>query len=54
MVRLEKIKTGPKLGASDGVYGGDPKNASPELGQLGIDLIVDGTVSAIQSFIAAH
>jgi creatinine amidohydrolase len=54
MVRLEKIKTGPKLGVSNGVYGGDPKNASPELGQLGIDLIVDGTVSAIQSFIAAH
>jgi creatinine amidohydrolase/Fe(II)-dependent formamide hydrolase-like protein len=51
MVRAGKIA---KLGAADGVYGGDPKNASAALGQLGIDLIVDGTVSAIRNFTTTH
>jgi creatinine amidohydrolase len=54
MVRLEIIKNGPVLGAADGVYGGNPKNATAELGQMGVDLIVAGTVSAIQNFIATH
>lgn len=52
MVRLDKL--GDTLSAADGVYGGSPKAASASLGQLGIDLIVDGTVSAIQSFIAKY
>jgi creatinine amidohydrolase len=50
MVRQEKLKQ--NLGPVDGVYGGSPKNASAELGQFGVDLIVDGTVSAIQQFLA--
>jgi creatinine amidohydrolase len=54
MVRQDKIKTGVQLGQADGVYGGNPKNASSELGQLGVDLIVGGTVSAIQKFLASH
>jgi creatinine amidohydrolase len=49
MVRKEILAK--NFGAADGVYGGSPKNASPELGQLGVDLIVRGTVSAIQNFI---
>lgn len=52
MVRMDKITSSPKLGASDGVYGGDPTKSSAELGQLGIDLIVNGTTQAIQNFIA--
>lgn len=50
MVRMDKIKSSPKLGAPDGVYGGDPTKSSAELGQLGIDLIVNGTTQAIQNF----
>jgi creatinine amidohydrolase len=50
MVRKEILSQ--NFSAADGVYGGSSKNATPELGQLGVDLIVDGTVSAIQSFIS--
>ena len=53
-VRSDKIANDPKLGNADGVYNGDPKNASAKFGQLGIDLIVDGTVLAIKKFNAAH
>jgi creatinine amidohydrolase len=53
-VRSNRIANGPKLGGADGVYNGDPKNASSTFGQLGIDLIVDGTVLAIQKFTATH
>ncbi len=52
MVRQDLISKGPQLGAADGVYGGDPKHASTELGQMGVDLIVDGTVTALKKFIA--
>lgn len=51
-VRSDKIKSGTKFGPADGVYGGDPALSSVELGQLGVDLIVNGTVSAIRKFIA--
>ena len=53
-VRSAEIANGPKLGSADGVYNGDPKNASAKLGQLGIDLIVNGTVEAINKFTATH
>lgn len=52
MVRQERLLASPKLGASDGVYGGDPARSSAAFGQLGIDLIVDGTVDAIRGFVA--
>lgn len=48
MVRLEKLKNAPKPGATDGVYGGDPRHASVELGQLGTDAIVSRTIEAIK------
>ena len=51
-VRSDKNINGPKLGSADGVYDGDPKNASVKFGQLGIDLIVNGTVEAIKKFSA--
>ena len=53
-VRVEKLMNGSKLGSADGVYNGDPKNASARFGQMGIDLIVNGTVEAIQKFTATH
>ncbi len=52
MVRQERLSAPPKLGAADGVYGGDPARSSAEFGQLGVDLIVDGTVDAIRGFVA--
>jgi creatinine amidohydrolase len=50
MVRLDRLRTGPKLGAADGVYGGDPRRSSAELGQTGIDSIVARTVAAIKKY----
>jgi creatinine amidohydrolase len=54
MVRQDRLAAEPKLGASDGVYGGDPTRSSAELGQLGVDLIVSGTTDAIRAFIASQ
>jgi creatinine amidohydrolase len=48
MVRLSQLRTSPKLGAADGVYGGDPRRSTAELGQLGVDAIVSRTVDAIR------
>ena len=48
MVRLDALRRAPKLGAADGVYGGDPRRSSAELGRIGIDAIVDSTVDAIR------
>ncbi|MBB4571629.1 creatinine amidohydrolase/Fe(II)-dependent formamide hydrolase-like protein [Rhizobium leucaenae] len=52
MVRTDRIHAAPKLGAADGVYGGDPARSSAELGQIGVDMIVNGTTDAIRQFIA--
>jgi creatinine amidohydrolase len=52
MVRTELLKN--KVGAADGVYGGPPTAANAALGQLGVDLIVAETVSAIQNFEAKN
>jgi creatinine amidohydrolase/Fe(II)-dependent formamide hydrolase-like protein len=52
MVRKDRIAAAPKLNAADGVYGGDPARSSVELGQLGVDLIVNRTTDAIREFIA--
>lgn len=51
MVRTDSLMASGSYSTADGVYGGSPKNASAELGQLGVDLIVDGTVTAIRNFI---
>jgi creatinine amidohydrolase/Fe(II)-dependent formamide hydrolase-like protein len=45
MVRLDRLAAAQ--GGSTGVSG-DPRRASTELGQLGVDLIVDETVAAIR------
>ncbi|RDU97595.1 creatininase family protein [Trinickia dinghuensis] len=48
MVRLDALRTAPKPGPADGVYGGDPRRASAELGRLGTDAIVARTIAAIR------
>ncbi|WP_244111973.1 creatininase family protein [Burkholderia diffusa] len=48
MVRLDKLRSAPKPGAAEGVYGGDPRRSSVELGQLGTDAIVSRTIEAIR------
>jgi creatinine amidohydrolase/Fe(II)-dependent formamide hydrolase-like protein len=54
LVRADRLNSGAKLGPDDGVYGGDPRRSSAELGQLGVDLIVAETVAAIRKDIAQH
>ncbi|ALV61580.1 creatininase [Burkholderia multivorans] len=48
MVRQDRLRSGPKLGPADGVYGGDPRRSTAELGQLGTDAIVSRTISAVR------
>ncbi len=54
MVRQEAMRSGPKVGQVDGVYGGDPHRATAELGQLGINAIVAKTVLALKASTAAR
>ncbi|KWF26786.1 creatininase [Burkholderia diffusa] len=54
MVRLDQLRTGPKVGAADGIYGGDPRRSSVELGQLGTDAIVARTIAEIRKETASH
>ena len=54
MVRLAQLRHAPKPGAADGVYGGDPRHATAELGQLGVDAIVSRTVAALRKDTAAR
>lgn len=46
-VRADLLADGAKAGAAEGVYG-DPKKSSAEMGQIGVHLIVDQSVQAIQ------
>lgn len=48
MVRLQRLQNAPKPGAADGVYGGDPRRATAELGRIGIDAIVTQTIAAVR------
>ena len=54
LVRKDRLAGPPKLGAKDGVYGGDPARSSAQFGQLGVDLIVNGTTDEIRAFIASQ
>ena len=54
MVRLQQLRSAPKPGAADGVYGGDPRRSTAELGQLGVDAIVSRTVAALKKDTAAR
>jgi creatinine amidohydrolase/Fe(II)-dependent formamide hydrolase-like protein len=54
MVRLAQLRNAPRPGAADGVYGGDPRHSSAELGQIGVDAIVSRTVDAIRKATAGR
>jgi creatinine amidohydrolase/Fe(II)-dependent formamide hydrolase-like protein len=47
LVRQEVLAHGPKVGAPDGVYG-DPRRATAELGQNGVDAIVEKSTARIR------
>jgi creatinine amidohydrolase len=47
MVRTDRLRPEAKIGSGEGVSG-DPRRASAELGQLGVDAIVAQTVAAIR------
>lgn len=47
-VRMELVAGRPRGGAADGVAG-DPRRASAELGRVGVELIVQATVTAIRA-----
>lgn len=48
MVRLHALQTAPKPDGAQGVYGGDPRKASAELGRIGTDGQVAAAVEAIR------
>jgi creatinine amidohydrolase len=48
MVRLKQLRSAAKPDASLGVYGGDPRKSSAELGRLGVDAQVSAAVQAIR------
>lgn len=48
MVRQNQLRSAPKPGAGQGVYGGDPRRATAALGRLGVNAIVARTISAIR------
>lgn len=47
LVRMDKLQQAAEAGPREGVYG-DPRRASAELGQLGVDRIVAASVAAIR------
>lgn len=54
MVHQDRLRNAQKPGLADGVYGGDPRRSSAELGQLGIDAIISRTVAALKADTAAR
>ena len=51
LVRADRLRSPEPLGSSQGVYG-DPRRATADLGQPGVDLIVKTTVEAIKRAVA--
>ena len=54
LVRQEALRTAPKPGAADGVYGGDPRQATAALGRIGTEMQIRTAVTALQSFNRSH
>ena len=52
-VRVEAMAHGAKPGPAEGVHG-DPRRATAELGQLGVQRVVDTSVAAIRNLIRAR
>jgi creatinine amidohydrolase/Fe(II)-dependent formamide hydrolase-like protein len=53
LVRSDRLATAGKPTAAQGAYG-DPRRATAELGQLGVDIIVAQTVDAIRKATDRH
>jgi len=53
MVRTEQLKSAAKPSAQQGVVG-DPRRASAELGQAGVDAVLKNTIDAIKKATARH
>jgi creatinine amidohydrolase/Fe(II)-dependent formamide hydrolase-like protein len=53
LVRTDALAAAAQGGVPQGVYG-DPRRSSAELGQLGVQLIVDASVRAIQDAVKQH
>ncbi len=53
LVRKDQLARAAKAGASEGVVG-DPRRASAELGQIGVDRTVEASVAALKARIAAR
>ena len=51
LVRADRLRSAEPLGRAEGVYG-DPRRATAELGQEGVDLIVSTSVAAIRRAVA--
>jgi creatinine amidohydrolase/Fe(II)-dependent formamide hydrolase-like protein len=47
LVRMDQLRSATRIDRAEGVYG-DPRRASAELGQMGVDAIVSRTVDAIR------
>ncbi|MDF7673192.1 creatininase family protein [Acetobacteraceae bacterium ESL0709] len=50
LVRINTLKQAPKPAIEDGVYGGDPRPATAELGRIGTDMQIDAAVRSIEIF----
>ena len=53
-VRQDALRSMSRPGPADGIYGGDPRRASAELGQLGVDAIIRQTIDALRRDKAVH
>lgn len=53
LVRADMLASGVKSGEREGVHG-DPRRATAELGQLGVQRIVETSVAAIRSIMQEH
>lgn len=53
LVRSDVLSNGSKLGEPEGVYG-DPRRSTAELGQLGVQQILDASVAAIRTLTVDH
>jgi creatinine amidohydrolase len=53
LVRRDTLTAGTKPSERDGVYG-DPRRATAELGQMGVQRIVEASVTAIRGFTRDH
>jgi creatinine amidohydrolase/Fe(II)-dependent formamide hydrolase-like protein len=52
-VRADRVKSGSDHSSGDGAEG-DPRRATPELGQLGVNEIVSTTIAAIRASLGRH